>query len=231
VRPDLWDQGTAKSLMGPTVDLLTSSAITHAGLFTFAHSPKHLSLYQRFGFWPRFLTAVMRKPAVRPPAAPTWRRLGRLSPNEREAAIRECALLTEALGPGLDLRPEIQAIETHDLGLTALLEGNSGLNGVAVCHVGAGTEGGGDTLYAKFAAVRPGPGSAATFEAMLDSIEDAALASGAGQVEVGVSTGCADAYRQLLSRGYRATMLGVTMHRPNEAGYHRPGLFVVDDWR
>jgi hypothetical protein len=26
-----------------------------------APSPKHLGLYQRFGFWPRFLTAIMAK--------------------------------------------------------------------------------------------------------------------------------------------------------------------------
>ena len=34
----------------------------HAGLFTFAHSQKHVGLYQKFGFWPRFLTAIMSKP-------------------------------------------------------------------------------------------------------------------------------------------------------------------------
>jgi len=26
-------------------------------------------------------------------------------------------------------------------------------------------------------------------------------------------------------------MQGVTMHRPNEPGYSRPGAFVIDDWR
>ena len=34
----------------------------HAGLFTFAQSAKHVGLYQKFGFWPRFLTMVMSKP-------------------------------------------------------------------------------------------------------------------------------------------------------------------------
>tara|TARA_Y100000588_G_scaffold288254_1_gene306613 strand:+ start:925 stop:1056 length:132 start_codon:yes stop_codon:yes gene_type:complete len=29
------------------------------GLFTFAHSPKHLGLYLKFGFWSRAVTAVM----------------------------------------------------------------------------------------------------------------------------------------------------------------------------
>ena len=37
-------------------------AVRHEGLFTFAHSPEHIALYQHFGFWPRFLTAIMSKP-------------------------------------------------------------------------------------------------------------------------------------------------------------------------
>ena len=35
--------------------------VLHRGLYTFAQSPKHIALYQRYGFWPRFLTAVMEK--------------------------------------------------------------------------------------------------------------------------------------------------------------------------
>ena len=40
-----------------------------------------------------------------------------------------------------------------------------------------------------------------------------------------------EAYRQMLDRGLRSRMHVVTMHRPNEPGYTRPGLFVLDDWR
>src|SRR2546422_11558182 len=29
---------------------------------SFPHSPKHVALYQKFGFWPQALTAVMSKP-------------------------------------------------------------------------------------------------------------------------------------------------------------------------
>ncbi|MGH2712748.1 MAG: GNAT family N-acetyltransferase, partial [Thermoleophilaceae bacterium] len=41
VRPDLWDRGIAKALMGPTLALLDERGVRLAGLFTFAHSPKH----------------------------------------------------------------------------------------------------------------------------------------------------------------------------------------------
>jgi hypothetical protein len=41
------------------MDYFEKLGTKHIGLFTWAQSPKHLGLYQRFGFWPRFLTAIM----------------------------------------------------------------------------------------------------------------------------------------------------------------------------
>jgi hypothetical protein len=35
----------------------------------------------------------------------------------------------------------------------------------------------------------------------------------------------------MLRRGFRTVIQGVTMHRPNQPGYSRPGLFALDDWR
>ncbi len=35
----------------------------------------------------------------------------------------------------------------------------------------------------------------------------------------------------MLRRGFRIDILGVTMHRPDEPGYSRPEMFVIDDWR
>lgn len=35
----------------------------------------------------------------------------------------------------------------------------------------------------------------------------------------------------MVARDFRAETLVVTMHRPNEAAYSRPGLYVLDDWR
>ena len=63
VHPEYWDQGVAKQLLEPTMNIFDKKWHTkHAGLFTFAQSAKHLGLYQKFGFWPRFLTMVMSKP-------------------------------------------------------------------------------------------------------------------------------------------------------------------------
>jgi len=61
VRPDFWNKGIAKQLLQSTMEYFTKLGTRHIGLFTRAHSPKHLGLYQEFGFWPRFLTAIMTK--------------------------------------------------------------------------------------------------------------------------------------------------------------------------
>jgi len=45
VRPDLWDRGVASRLLEATVALFDRWGTVHAGLFTFAHSPKHHGLY------------------------------------------------------------------------------------------------------------------------------------------------------------------------------------------
>jgi len=59
IRPEYWDRGIAKRLLKPTMQIFEKWRTKHAGLFTFAHSAKHIGLYQKFGFWPRFLTAIM----------------------------------------------------------------------------------------------------------------------------------------------------------------------------
>ena len=33
----------------------------HTGLFTFAQSAKHVGLYQKLGYWPQYLTAIMTR--------------------------------------------------------------------------------------------------------------------------------------------------------------------------
>src|SRR5437899_6836222 len=62
VRPDLWDRKIAQRLMDPIIECFDTWGVTHAGLFTFAQSAKHVGLYYKYGFRPRFLTAIMSKP-------------------------------------------------------------------------------------------------------------------------------------------------------------------------
>jgi len=34
-----------------------------------------------------------------------------------------------------------------------------------------------------------------------------------------------------IARGFVTQIQGVIMSRPNEAGYNRPGVYLIDDWR
>ena len=73
VLPEYWDRGVAKRLLEATMTIFDRWGLRHTGLFTFPHSPKHVGLYQKFGYWPRYLTAIMiRTPDVgsRNPDAP-----------------------------------------------------------------------------------------------------------------------------------------------------------------
>jgi hypothetical protein len=35
----------------------------------------------------------------------------------------------------------------------------------------------------------------------------------------------------MLKRGFRTTIQGVAMQRPNEPGYNRADVYLIDDWR
>ena len=231
VRPELWDQGVASRLMQATVALFDRWGTAHTGLFTFAHSPKHHGLYQKFGFWPRFLTPVMAKAPIAPRRPPQPIRYTALPPAERARAVDACRELTATAYEGLDLEREIRAVESQGLGEVLLLDGSSGLAGMAVCHVGAGTEAGGQGCYVKFGLARPGPGAEARFGTLLDACESLAVDNGAEHIELGVNAARHEAYAAVMARHYRVGLVGVSMHRGNDEGYSRPGTWLIDDWR
>jgi GNAT superfamily N-acetyltransferase len=230
VRPDHWDHGVAKALVEVTLDLFAAWSVELAGLFTFPQSPKHIGLYQRFGFWPRFLTPIMSK-LVETGDARGWLSYSAATVEERTSYLTGCAELTDAIYDGLDVRREILAAQGQNLGDTLLLADGSRIEAVALCHAGPGTEAGGGSAYVKFAAVRPGPMAADVFGRLLDACESWAAKAGASRLEVGVNVGRHEAYRTLLARGFRTDLEGIAMHRSNDTGYSRGGLYVLDDWR
>jgi GNAT superfamily N-acetyltransferase len=231
VRPELWEHGVAKRLLAATMDRFDSWGLTHAGLFTFAQSAKHIGLYQRFGFYPRFLTAVMAKAVTQPAGSGGVDLLSAASDASRDACLAECRAVASTLLDGLDVASEIRSVQSQALGDTILLSEGGHLHGFAVCHVGAGTEAGSGACYVKFGAVRPGSRAAGDFERLLDACERFAAARGVAQLVAGVNTAREGAYRSMLGRGFRTIQQGVAMQRPNEPGFNRPDVFAIDDWR
>jgi GNAT superfamily N-acetyltransferase len=223
VRPEAWNQGVAQALLDRTMDLFSAWQTKAAGLFTFANSTKHIHLYQKYGFWPRFLTAVMSKPVagqVRPLSEPM----------EQHGLIEDCRELTDGIFEGLDATREIREVDELGLGEIVTVRGDS-VDAFAVCHYGARSEAGPGRCYIKFAAVRPGPNAEAMFIRLLEACETAAADRGLERIEAGVNLARGGAYRVMLERGFRNEFVGVAMQRPDAPAYNRPDVYVLDDWR
>jgi GNAT superfamily N-acetyltransferase len=231
IRPDLWDRGIASCLVERTMECFADWGIRHAGLFTFAHSSKHIHLYQKFGFWPRYLTAIMSKPVTETRLAGQWSRFSAMAHGDRLEAIRAASELTSSLHEGLDLTDEIRAVHSQNLGDTVLVWDDAGLAGLAICHRGPGSEAGSGACYVKFGAARPDVDAGRSFGQLLDACESFAASHGTRRIIAGGNMAREEAYRTLVERGFRTDLQGVSMHRPNEPGYNRPGAYVIDDWR
>jgi GNAT superfamily N-acetyltransferase len=235
VDPAFWDKGVARALLTETMPFFDRWGVTHAGLFTFPQSPKHLGLYQSFGFLPRFLTPVLARTLSGP--GPQGESVGGRWGTVRDAAdveviVAACTRITDATYPGLDVSREIETTVTQKLGDTVIvLDDAGGVDAFAVCHTGPGSEAGTGTCFVKFGAVLPGPGAAGRFTRLLTACESFAAEEGAQAVVAGVNAARRGAHQALLDRGYRAQLVGVTMHKPDESAYHDESAWVIDDWR
>lgn len=233
VLPEFWEKGVAKRLMEGTVKVLDGWRLRHSGLFTFAQSAKHVGLYNKFGFWPGYLTALMKHT----PAAGTLSAkkgdavlLSELKKNDREEAIRACGRLTDRVEKGLDLTEEIRAVLAQRLGEVVTIYTRRALDGFAICMNGPGSEGGEKICYVKFGAVRGGDDAGARFDRLLNAIDGFALGRGA-DVEAGVNLARRDAYTRMRAHGFKTMTQGVAMHRPDSNGFNRADVFAIDDWR
>ena len=224
VEPRLWEQKVAQRLLERTMELFNSWGCRHTGLFTFSHSPKHAALYQKFGFWSRFLTPVMSKQVAASTAQQWYTRFSELSAAQKEELLAACRETTGEVYEGLDVSREVLAVDAQRLGDTILLLDGSKVSAFGVCHIGPKTEAGGDTCYVKFGAVRPGVSAQSNFENLLNSCEAYAAARGMGRLTAGVNMGRHEAYKIMVGRGFRTDLMGVAMQSANDPGFNRPGI-------
>jgi len=230
VRPEFWNRGVAQALLRPTMDLFDSWGVRDAGLYTFSNSAKHLALYQKFGFWPRFLTAFMSAPAAAAGDV-SWAAWSQLAETDRPAVLAACRELTGSFFDGLDVSREITAVAELGLGEILLLWSGDSLDAFAVCHCGEGTEAGCGNCYLKFAAARSGDQAERAFERLLAACQGFAAERGLERVQGGVNTARCQAYRSMLRCGFQIIDLGVAMFRGDSAAYNRPEVYAIDDWR
>ena len=235
ILPEYWGQGVAQRLLEATLAIFERWGVRRTGLFTFAHSAKHVGLYQKFGYWPQYLTALMTRileynSPSQAKSGNAVRFLSELAKGEQEQAIVACRGLTHSIEKGLDLSGEIQAVRAHGGGDVVLTYTQGVLDAFAVCLNGPGTEGGEKTCYVKFGAARGGAGAAERFDQLLDACE-AFACSRQANVEAGVNLARRNAYERMRARGYRVMTQGVAMQRPPVDGFNREDVYVIDDWR
>jgi hypothetical protein len=231
VHPSHWNRGLGQRLTEASMADVTEWGCSRAGLFTFPDSTKHIGLYQKFGFRPQSLTAVMSKRLADHAGEPSGSTMPESAEDPSDAVLGECDSLTDGIAGGLSLRGEVQMLHEERLGETVLTRGNARLEGFAVCHVGAGSEAGSGTTYVKFAAAAPGEGATGRFSKLIDACDGFARARGSEQVVAGVNTAREGAYELMLSKGFEPQLLGVAMQRPNVPGHNARDCFVLDDWR
>ena len=233
IHPDYWDSGVAQLLLRQVMECFERWGTQHMGLYTFSTSLKHIGLYRKFGFSPRFLTIMMEKGvnAGGATVAASWTKFSDVPLLEREGMLDRCRTLTGKVFEGLDVGVEIRSVAAQRLGETVLLWTADELTGLAVCHCGARTEAGSGICYIKFAAVHPGLTGDLEFRRLLTACEQLAVQRGLEKLEGGVNTARQEAWAAMLDSGWRGKMAGVAMQRPNEPGYNRPGVFLIDDWR
>ena len=227
VAPTEANRGIGRRLMSAIMAFVAQRRFPLTALYTLPNSPKHLHLYESYGFEAQRLTPVMAKTPAASAAVP--RPLSALAPSDRAAAVAVCRTVADSVFPGLDLTREITAIAEQNLGETLLLVRDGAIAGFALCHLGPGTEAGSGALFIKFACVRPG--AAEDFTALLDACEALAAQRGAQRILAGINMAREAVYRIMLARGYRAEIVGVAMLRPNQPGWNRPEAFALDDWR
>lgn len=229
VAPEHWSKGLARALMAKLLEQVGRGDFAFAGLVTHPQSPKHVRLYESFGFRMQRMTAVMAKPVVPTPAAA--RQFSRLPQAERAPIVTAMRELTDGVFPGLDVTAEAADLAERGLGETLLLESGGRLDALALCHVGPGSEASEGQVLVKFAAARGGKNAHRRFERLLAACEAYAALRGAAQLIAGTNTGRAEAYELMQRAGFRTLMNTIAMTRPGTDGYNRPEIFAIDDWR
>jgi GNAT superfamily N-acetyltransferase len=234
------NQKVAQTLIRAAQGFFDENKVTLQGVVTFPYSPKHLNLYQKFGFKPKALVAVTGKSLERrditpPPApgrgAPQVARFSTLEESRKKALLARIRALTGKLYRGLDLTKEIEIVDGLALGDTLVLEKDRAALGFAVCHTPGTSEAPYGCLYVKYAALDPARRRPEHFLQLIGACEELGVGVGCQRIIAPVYTAYWRAYQGLLAAGYQTEMLMIRMKRGKHPDYEREDDFVLDDWR
>jgi len=248
VKPGHWNAGLGRKLLQQSITFFKQRAVSDMVLCTFPDSVKHVSLYQKSGFHPGHLIAMMsRLVTAGPNSAADLELYSSHCFDRRSEILSECRQITSSVYEGLDLSKEIEVVEKLSIGETVLLRKESRLVAFAICHNGAGSETETDVLYIKFAAALPHEdthentiketnvntheNANENFRTLIAKCTFLAQTKMANMMFFGVNTARHEAYKAVLEEGFKIDSLSLAMQSPNRPLYNHAGVYVLDDWR
>jgi len=235
IHPEYWNKGIGSKLMEPVMKCFEEWNVTHSGAMTFANSPKHINLYRKFGYHPRFLIPFMSKKiepkSIIPNTKFTWVKYSECKENQ-DKYLDGCKQVANTVYPGLDLELEIKAVNKMDFGETIIIfNEKKEIAGFAICHCGINTEAGNDKCYVKFGAVKSNSDAQSNFVNLLNACEELAVTNSLSILTGGVNAGRYNAYQSMLNQNFSIDFLGVSLHQPNNDAFNIADRYVIDDWR
>jgi N-acetylglutamate synthase-like GNAT family acetyltransferase len=240
VLPNYQNQDIGQQLLTACQGFFDENKAVLQGVATYPGSPKHLLFYQKFGYRPRGLVALMARtlerretPAVARPAKPavTVRRYSTLEEAKKKAAILKLRKITNAVYRGMDVGKEVEIVDGLALGDTLLLERGADLAGFAIYHQPGVSEAPAGSGYVKFLAIDPKQRKTEHLEQLVGSIEDLAQEQGLSRVILPVYLRYWQAYSTLVKCGYQVDLTMVRMQKGKQEDYEDPSDLVLDDWR
>ena len=236
------NQKVAQGLLKATQAFFDENGVTLQGVATYPYSPKHLVLYQKFGYKPKGLVVVTSKALDRPdsPAAVARpalkpglavRRYSTLEEARKKQVMQKVRRITNGFWRGLDLAKEIEIVDGLTLGDTLLLEKGREVIGFAVCHLPPNSEAPHGSAYVKLLAIDSRHRKPEHLQALLQGVEEMASAGQLQRVVVPAYTYYWTAYQALLERGYHVDFTMVRMKRGKQEDYEDASDLVLDDWR
>lgn len=226
VRPDRQGTGVGKTIVRTAADWLIERGVGTLGLETMPRTPENIGFYSRLGFTPGFLTITLTNEiATRGQPAPVL--LSRRSGDEKETAMQAARRLVGDLIPGIDFSREILLTAELGLGDTTLVEGDRGLDALALWHSAplADSRTRDEVRVLKLAARDD-----AAFDAAIGGVEAAAAKAGIRRVAVRCQSRYGDAFQRLIARGYRVRWTDLRMTFDGYPEQRAEGGVVFSNW-
>jgi len=223
VRPDRQGQGLGKQVVLAGVEWLKAHSVRTIGLETMPRTVENVGFYSRLGFLPGHLTVTLSR-SPEDPAGIACTRLSR--DGAGNAALAECAALTEQVAPGVTFERELRMTTDLAMGDTTLYRRHGMLAAFALWHAVPLAEG---RPREEVRVLKLVARDLAAMLAVLEGVEAAAEEEGAGRVTVRCQSSYADAYGALVAAGWQAHWTDLRMTLAGWAEQPVSGI-VLSNW-